>query len=282
MGVRLCRRWPTASECASFWLFSSLSFHIYSLIVILVTANRGPWAAVAYRGANATAIVVGRFLAPASDVCCASSASLNNYAWPCADAAAAPCPPRSATDALLGACESCASNAAAAAMRLVGALLATATAFCAAAFCVMNYFGFMVWAEHPCARGASARLRALLAAYYCLQGAALALVITAGAAAQGAVDAYKAAVQPPAQARTSTLPLGSGWRVVQAFVLFCGLVAASLLISMVASVVAICKLQCKQPASVVQEEALGTAQLVVRGGVASGGGSERGADGGGG
>jgi hypothetical protein len=229
-------------------LVLSLIFLI-NLQAQLALVYRSPWAAVAYRqaGANATAIVVGRFLAPASDACCASSASLNKYAWPCAGAAAAPCPPRSATDALLGACESCASDAAAAAMSTVGALLATATAFCAAALCVMIYFECTVWAEHPCARGASARLRALLVAFYCLQGAPLALVVLAGAASRGAVDAYQAAVQPAAQARTSssTLPLGAGWKSASEIAAFPA-AAFGFSVSIVASVVA----NCMQPLGV--------------------------------
>lgn len=88
----------------------------------------------------------------------------------------------------------------------------------------------MVWAGHPCARGASARLRALVAAFFFLQGGALALALLAGAAGQGAVDAYKAAVQ---KERTITLPLGEGWRSATVMMYTCVFAAAGLLCSMV-------------------------------------------------
>jgi hypothetical protein len=76
--------------------------------------------------------------------------------------------------------------------------------------------------------------------YHLLQGAALALALLAGAVASGAVEAYQAAVQIPAQARESTSlgstwELGAGWKSASEIMFQCGMGAAFLLISIVAS-----------------------------------------------
>ena len=214
-----CNSPSRAATCASgvffltalIWCIANLMNGYFQVVQVQ------PWG-VGLARVNGSSLVVGRFIAPAVDMCCAGGAPLvskvssasASWTWACAGTAAPrPCPPRAATDAQWGACESCASDAAAGAFRASFALAVLGTALSALAFC--STFCYIEALPEELVRGPhtgslpSACRRACCATYAVQGGAAVALT-AAAALGSTAASAYAAALAP-----TKAVSLGPGW-----------------------------------------------------------------------